>query len=206
MHLHFLRQLARRHSAWLLWLALLIPVAQAAVQAHVLSHGVAALQGVAAADDGLPAPEHGALRPVPLVGARRRRAGGPAADAAACGCATRSAVLRTAPGLDCAAGLGLPQPRAARFRVLTIPRPIPDPPDVRVGLAIVMTWNPPPCEQPCRRASRSPLQRPWGRWRSNHVPGRHGRPVQRRHRCAETGDRGHPRQLRKRAFGRWSSG
>ncbi|MBL0090530.1 MAG: hypothetical protein IPP87_25935 [Ideonella sp.] len=56
MHLHFLRQLARRHSAWLLWLALLIPVAQAAVQAHVLSHGVAALQGVAA-DDGLPAPD-----------------------------------------------------------------------------------------------------------------------------------------------------
>jgi hypothetical protein len=36
-----LRQLAQRHWALLLWLALLIPVAQLAAQAHPLSHGVA---------------------------------------------------------------------------------------------------------------------------------------------------------------------
>lgn len=35
-----LRQLAQRHWALLLWLALLIPVAQLAAQAHPLSHGV----------------------------------------------------------------------------------------------------------------------------------------------------------------------
>lgn len=54
MPLHLLRQLARRHSALWLWLALLIPVAQLAAQAHVLSHAVAGVQA-AAADDGLPA-------------------------------------------------------------------------------------------------------------------------------------------------------
>lgn len=58
MPLHLLRQLARRHSAWLLWLALLIPVAQVAAQAHVLSHAVADGHG-AAAEDGLPAPHAG---------------------------------------------------------------------------------------------------------------------------------------------------
>ena len=38
MHTLDPRSIVRRHSVWLLWLALLLPVAQAAAGAHTISH------------------------------------------------------------------------------------------------------------------------------------------------------------------------
>ena len=40
MHAHRSRAVPRRHLVWLLWLALLLPVAQAAASWHALSHAL----------------------------------------------------------------------------------------------------------------------------------------------------------------------
>jgi hypothetical protein len=45
MHAFRSRLLGRRHAAWLLWLALLLPLAQACAAWHALSHARAELAG-----------------------------------------------------------------------------------------------------------------------------------------------------------------